>query len=90
MPGRVLAEVLESLALLLSVLADAWVALRPKLKTAWRVSWPALLAVPLGVGVVLVGLKLDQAGYHGAAMLLVYGSLLAVVAALAWILSDGA
>lgn len=53
----------------------------------WRASWPTIAALPVGFDIVIGGLLLQQAGYQGWAMLLMYGSLLLAMAFVAWFLA---
>lgn len=87
--GRVLDVLADDVAVVLQLLTAGWLRIRPVLATVWRVSWPTLVALPVGADIVLGGLVLQQAGHQDAAMLLMYGSLLVLAMSLAWLLSDG-
>lgn len=52
-----------------------------------RAQWPVVLAVLASVDVVLAGLVLVRDGHHLAAMGLLYGSLLAALGWVAWLLA---
>jgi hypothetical protein len=56
---------------------------------ACRAQWPSALAVLASVDVVLGALVLVCTGHHLIAMGLLYGSLLAALAWVAWLLSGG-